>query len=138
MVSGFPIVTICPPALVSASIRRFRQSAIIVLAIVIAGFSGVSCAQIRRASVPVTPISSLLEVEDAENEIYVRGTVINRVAILGQGLYQVEDDTGSVWVLTEDEVPAIDTNVTVRGISEGLMQIGDRRFGVTLKEIERL
>ena len=80
----------------------------------------------------------MLEAPDGANEIYIRGTVINRVAVLGQGLYEVEDSTGSVWVLTADEVPAIDAKVTVKGISEGLMQLGDRRFGVTIKEIERL
>lgn len=131
-------MTICPPASASANVRGFRQSAVIALAIAIAGFSVASCAQIRRASVPVTPISTVLEAPDGANEIYIRGTVINRVAVLGQGLYEVEDSTGSVWVLTADEVPAIDAKVTVKGISEGLMQLGDRRFGVTIKEIERL
>ncbi|MGK7909664.1 MAG: hypothetical protein AB4040_20860 [Synechococcus sp.] len=117
---------------------RRRKTATLFLAIAATGLLSISCGLVQRLSVPVTPIATAVESSDGTDKFYIRGTVINRVAILGQGLYEVEDDSGTVWVVTQGEVPALNSTVTVKGTVEGLLKLGGRNFGVTVKEIERL
>lgn len=117
---------------------RRRKTATLFLAIAATGLLSISCGLVQRLSVPVTPIATAVESSDGTDKFYIRGTVINRVAILGQGLYEVKDDSGTVWVVTQGEVPALNSTVTVKGTVEGLLKLGGRNFGVTVKEIERL
>ena len=121
-----------------AAVTPFERGLQYLCVAALVGFVVLGCGPIERASVSITPIATVLEQPDSENTVHVRGTVTNRIAILGNGLYEVEDDTGSVWVLTEKDVPALNSTVTVRGTSEGVMQLGGRHFGVTLKETRRL
>ena len=115
-----------------------RRSLVWIGAVLTVAFISIGCGPIERASVSITPIATVLEQPDLNNSVHIRGTVTNRVAILGNGLYEVEDNTGRLWVLTDNEVPALNSTVTVRGTSEGVMQLGGRHFGVTLKEDRRL
>ena len=122
----------------SVSLMPFRQYLFRICIALAIGSVALGCGPIERATVSVTPIATVLEQPNRETSVYIRGVVTNRIAILGNGLYEVEDDTGRVWVLSEDEVPALDSNVTVQGTSEGVMQLGGRHFGVTIKETRRL
>ena len=130
----FKIYPLSKPTLVPTLGKRMRH--LFVTALV--GVVVMGCGAIERASVSITPIETVLAQPDSENHVHVRGTVTNRVAIFGNGLYEVEDGTGRVWVLTENEVPALNSTVTVRGTSDGAIQLGGRHFGVTLRETRRL
>ncbi|WP_051039838.1 hypothetical protein [Synechococcus sp. PCC 7336] len=97
-----------------------------------------SCGQIARLTATTTPIATAIESAGDTQEIYIRGRVVSQFAFLGQGAYQVEDDSGSIWVTTDSGLPAIDSNVVVKGTTRTGVRIGTRNFGVTLTEIERL
>ena len=66
----------------------------------------------RRA---VEPIDSLMADREADR-VAVLGTVTQRAAILDGWLYEVEDKTGRLWVLTERSEPEVGAIATVEGI----------------------
>jgi hypothetical protein len=47
--------------------------------------------------------------------VRVTGTVVNSVGLLGRGGYQVEDGTGSIYVISRSGVPSRGSRVTVTG-----------------------
>ena len=104
----------------------------IVLGIAIGG-----CAQLRRYSAETTPITTVNQAAPT-GEVYIRGKVVNQFSILGQGAYQVEDDSGSIWVTSDSGLPPLESTVLVKGTPRTGVTIGPRSFGVTLAEIERL
>lgn len=70
---------------------------------------------IRLLRRSVVPIDSLMADREAD-KVAVSGTVTQRAAILGGWLYEVSDDTGSLWVLTEASDPEVGAIATVEGI----------------------
>lgn len=74
----------------------------------------------------ITAIESIVS-ENANETITVAGQVAQRVAILEGWLYQIQDDTGSVWVLSEDTGPATSPAPTVGQVAtvEGVIRYED-------------
>ncbi|MGD1865041.1 MAG: hypothetical protein ACFB0D_10835 [Phormidesmis sp.] len=69
---------------------------------------------IRLSRRAVVPIDSLMA-ERESDKVAVSGTVTQRAAILNGWLYKVEDDTGSLWVQTEQSEPEVGAIATVEG-----------------------
>lgn len=69
---------------------------------------------IRLANRPAVDIGELTS-EKADRTVAVSGRVTQRSALLEGWLYQVQDSSGSVWILTEKEAPAVNESVTVEG-----------------------
>lgn len=63
-----------------------------------------------------TKIETLRQPQQVERSVSLTGSVIQRLAILDGWLYQIDDGTGQVWILTEDVAPAIGRNVDVDGV----------------------
>ena len=57
-----------------------------------------------------------LSAEQAEDKVSISGRVTQRVATLDGWIYQIKDDTGSLWVLTRQSDPNIGEIATVSGI----------------------
>lgn len=70
---------------------------------------------IRLASRAATPIDTLTQ-EKADDKVAVSGTIVQRSAILDGWLYQIRDDSGSVWVLTDSSTPQLNESVLVEGV----------------------
>ncbi|MEL6938075.1 MAG: hypothetical protein AAFO84_02670 [Cyanobacteria bacterium J06598_1] len=70
---------------------------------------------IRLLAPSVVAIDSLVA-DRSEDTVAVSGTVSQRVAILDGWLYEVTDDTGRLWILTEQSEPTIGATATVEGI----------------------
>ncbi|MGB3790233.1 MAG: hypothetical protein WA949_19650 [Phormidesmis sp.] len=81
------------------------------------------------SEVPLPPVSSpsfrlpgqstainSLSAERAEDKVSISGSVTQRVALLDGWLYQIQDDSGSLWVLTNRSEPAVGEIATVSGI----------------------
>ncbi|MEM8639298.1 MAG: hypothetical protein AAGG51_10845 [Cyanobacteria bacterium P01_G01_bin.54] len=83
-----------------------------------------------------------IQVEHAGLQVQISGTVVQRAPFVQGGAYQVQDHTGQVWVFTEEALPELEANVTVRGLirSEEL-SLGQRaeytEQAAYLQEIER-
>ncbi|MEM9944967.1 MAG: hypothetical protein AAF810_02770 [Cyanobacteria bacterium P01_D01_bin.36] len=77
--------------------------------------SSVRLPSIRLSRRSVVPIDSLMADREADT-VAVSGTVTQRSAVLSGWLYEVKDETGSLWVLTERSEPAVGAIATVEGI----------------------
>ena len=71
-------------------------------------------------------------------EVTVVGRVTRSYGALGQGVYEIDDGTGRIWVLTEKYgVPGKDAYVGVQGrVYPGLTYEG-RTYGMGMRETER-
>ena len=68
-------------------------------------------AQIVR---PTVAIQSLT-VDQPSKAVQIQGTVVQQAPLLTGGLYQVQDESGTIWVLSAEAAPAIASNVSVVG-----------------------
>ena len=66
--------------------------------------------------------------------VRVMGTVTNSVGLLSTGGYEVEDETGKIFVISNQGVPARGAKVVVEGsVFPGAMVLG-QAVGVAIKE----
>jgi hypothetical protein len=96
------------------------------------------CLQLTRVGIGTTPIAQVVDNPSQYPQVTVRGQVVNQIAILGQGAYQLKDDSGSVWVITKSGMPAINSTVTVKGQATQGVAFAGINVAVTLKEQQRL
>lgn len=84
-----------------------------------------------------TPIEEIISSE--EKTIRIQGIVTESVPLLNHIAYQVKDNTGSIWVLT-NEVFNVGQEVTVQGIlkSEEIIIDGQNFSSIYLENIQEL
>lgn len=70
-------------------------------------------------------------------EILIVGTVTNSFGALGQGAYELDDETGKIWVITQRGVPAKGARVGAVGKYIDGIKWGGRQFGNALQETDR-
>ena len=71
----------------------------------------------------------------AGREITISGRVADSFGALGNGVYQVNDGSGSIWVFSQNfGVPGNGNNVKVTGRVEQGFAFGGRSFGVILRQ----
>ena len=66
--------------------------------------------------------------------VHVTGTVTNSVGLLGTGGYQIEDDSGKIYVISRSGVPSRGARVTVTGTVMPGAQVLGQSVGVTIRE----
>lgn len=73
----------------------------------------------------------------ASKDISIHGTVSEAFSALGNGVYQVDDGTGRLWVFSQNYgIPGNGNKVAVTGrVEQGLSVVG-RHFGVILRQTE--
>ena len=70
-------------------------------------------------------------------KISIVGTVTDSYGVLGQGMYEVDDGTGRMWVIAERAVPSRGARVEAKGkIITGFVYRG-RNMGTVLQESDR-
>lgn len=70
-------------------------------------------------------------------EVAFVGKVTNSFGALGYGAYELDDETGRVWVLTERGVPERGARVGAAGKFINGVTWGGRKFGSALQETDR-
>jgi hypothetical protein len=70
-------------------------------------------------------------------EVLIIGTVTNSFGALGQGAYELDDETGKIWVITQRGVPAKGARVGAIGKFIEGVKFGGRTFGSALQETDR-
>jgi len=69
-----------------------------------------------------------------DKTVRVMGTVTNSVGVMSTGGYEVEDDTGKIFVVSNQGVPSRGAEVVVEGtVFTGAMVLG-QAVGVAIKE----
>src|SRR5262245_6555140 len=71
------------------------------------------------------------------HEVVIRGTVLNSYGALGEGVYEVGDESGSIWVLTQRGVPTKGARVTVVGKPVNGITWAGRTLGNAVQEKSR-
>jgi hypothetical protein len=66
--------------------------------------------------------------------VRVNGTVVNSMGVLGTGGYQLEDETGKIYVLSRSGVPSKGARVTVKGTVIPGAQVLGQSIGTTIRE----
>ena len=72
-----------------------------------------------------------------DRDVSVRGVVTNSFGALGIGAYELDDETGRIWVLTERGVPQKGSRVRAVGKYINGVTWGGRNFGSALRESNR-
>ena len=71
-------------------------------------------------------------------EITVAGRVTESYGVLGNGAYQLDDGTGTIWVISEGfGVPGNGAKVAVTGTLFQGASFGGRSFGLAVKQTKR-
>lgn len=74
----------------------------------------------------------------AGKEVTIGGQVSDSFGALGNGLFQIDDGTGRMWVFSQNfGVPGNGNKVSVTGRVEQGFSFGGRAFGVILRETQR-
>lgn len=60
-----------------------------------------------------------------EKEVTVGGRVVKSASVLGRGAYQIEDGSGSLWVVTKEGAPRQGAKVKVKGRVRDVVNLGD-------------
>jgi len=60
----------------------------------------------------------------ANREVTVRGTVTRSASVLGRGTYQIDDGTGTLWVVSKKGVPRKGARVKVTGKIRDVVDLG--------------
>lgn len=72
-----------------------------------------------------------------DREVAVRGVVNNSFGALGMGAYELDDETGRIWVLTERGVPQKGSRVRAVGQYINGITWAGRNYGSALRESNR-
>ncbi len=115
--------------------QSFRSGSLVILLCLSLALTG--CGQLARLGIGTTPIATVEQNPSRYTNVYVRGRVVNQVGVFGQGVYELQDNSGSIWVITDKGIPAMNSTVTVRGKAQEGITVGGRSFGVSLVEAER-
>jgi hypothetical protein len=71
-------------------------------------------------------------------EVAIRGTVVSSWGALGTGMYEIDDGTGRMWVMSEKfGVPGKGARVGVAGTVVPTVSLGGRSFATVLRETQR-
>lgn len=84
---------------------------------------------IAQLTQPITPIGDLTSTT-VNKTVSVIGEVQHQAPLLDNWLYQVSDDTGTLWVMSPEEPPEPGTQVRVRGVLRyEAIVVGDQDLG---------
>jgi len=72
-------------------------------------------------------------------EVSISGTVSETfwLGILSSGAYQIDDGSGTIWVVTNQEPPEKGAKASTKGTVSTAVKIGDRSLGTVITETDR-
>jgi hypothetical protein len=108
-------------------LRKARSCCVAGAVVLLAGCAG------------ITPIGDLLQNSSKYNgkTVRVKGEVKEAAGLLGRGVYQVKDNTGTLTVVSETATPPPTGSTTgVKGVFESLFTLGSKTLAV-LREQSR-
>ncbi|HET8644710.1 MAG TPA: hypothetical protein VFO85_04425 [Vicinamibacteria bacterium] len=59
-----------------------------------------------------------------DDEVGLRGDVVKSASLVGRGAYQLDDGTGTIWVVSSKGVPREGARVVVRGKVRDVVNLG--------------
>jgi hypothetical protein len=86
------------------------------------------CASVRIAQIKSDPT------QFRNKTVRVNGTVTSSFGFLSNGLYEVEDETGKIFVISNRGVPSSGARVRVEGSVFSGVTVAGRALGVAIRE----
>jgi hypothetical protein len=84
------------------------------LPLLLVGLTG--CSLLAQIGVPVVrPIAQVQAEPQVGRTVHIEGTVVDRVPLINQQIYQLQDHSGKIWVLTNQTSLRTGDRVRVRG-----------------------
>ena len=76
--------------------------------------------------------------EYKDKQVSIKGKVVETLSIpfVQKGLYQMDDGSGKIWIVSQKRVPFRGEKVTVKGKVKTGFTIGKRTFGMVIVEDE--
>ena len=104
------------------------------------GRSGVMGINLSDHSVEVTRIGDIPQDQNASATVHVLGEVVTKAPFLGSGAYQLKDDTGTIWIVTNQTLPEVGDGILLKGqLKYQSVPIGGQELGeVYIQEQEQL
>lgn len=96
--------------------------------LLIVSFGLVGCNSLFNSYQNPFQIEEINNKKDGRN-VYVAGKVIRIIPLIKNGAYQLQDDTGKIWILTTNKLPSIGAKISVKG------QIKYQKLPFSTKEI---
>jgi hypothetical protein len=108
------------------------------LSLVIIGLYG--CTSWVKSGLGVTAVEQIQTNWQQKDTVYLKGIVENRAPFLQSGAYQLQDDTGSIWVMTNSTLPNIGDRLVIKGqVSYQSIPLAGQELGeVYVTELEQL
>jgi hypothetical protein len=101
----------------------------------------------RKARIPVTTINEIIQYQQPKKNsqtqeavYYIEGTVVDYAPFMDNGSYKLQDDTGTVWVLTNGTLPRPGDSITIKGrVEYQQISLGGQDLGeLYILEVEKL
>lgn len=86
---------------------------IIGLNINLIGCHALNLSNLWRDKSPIS-INQIAKQTEKDTTIYVTGEVIKVAPLLGNNAYQVQDNTGSIWVISTGNLPSVGQNILIK------------------------
>jgi hypothetical protein len=115
---------------------------LVMLLVGLLGFSLLTRSPLPLLNLPIfeTKIQRLYQRDPVRNGaiVYVRGIVGDRVPLINQQVYQLQDGTGSIWVLTDDATLQPGDEVLLKGrVYFESISIANQEFGEIYIEAQK-
>jgi hypothetical protein len=82
------------------------------------------------SSSKIIHVSQIKQDAGKSRRVKISGTVTKVIPLVSSVAYQVKDDTGEIWVLSENEAPQVDQNIIINGtLKYQNINIGEEDFG---------
>ena len=72
-----------------------------------------------------------------DKEVTVAGRVVRSYGALGQGVYEIDDGTGTMWVIAQGNPPNKGAELAVTGTFGNVASWGGRNYGTGISEDKR-
>lgn len=108
------------------------------LSLAIGGLWG--CTNLVKTGIGITPIENIQQNWQKYSTVYLKGTVGTQAPFLGSGAYQLQDRTGSIWVVTDETLPTPGETLILKGqVKHQSIPIAGQDLGeVYVEELEQL
>jgi hypothetical protein len=92
----------------------------------VAGLLSVGAAAILAAGCAGTTINHVLAEPQryANKDVTLKGDVTRSASVLGKGAYQLDDGTGTIWVVSTHGVPRQGAHIKARGRVKDVVDLG--------------
>jgi uncharacterized protein YdeI (BOF family) len=68
-----------------------------------------------RPNVDVTNIQALQQQQKLDRIVYIQGNVMRQVPLVQKQAYEIQDRTGSIWIVTQKSAPKAGEAVLIKG-----------------------